>query len=174
MRSISRWIVATLFSVATAVVVLAQAPALDVKMGLWEMTSSIDMGGQMPAMDTSKMTPDQRAKIEAAMKGMMGGHTNVTKSCMTKEKFDRSSFMIQDRPGMTCQQTFTTNTRSTLDGTVSCTGEHSMTVQMHAEALSSESVKVDVKSTSTDRGRTMNVNAAMMGKWLGADCGDTK
>jgi hypothetical protein len=112
--------------------------------------------------------------MEAAMKAMMGSHTNVTKTCMTREKFDRSSFMIQDQPGMTCQQRMTTNTRTMLDATVTCTGERSINAQLHVEALSPESVKVDVKSSATEQARTMNVNVAMTGKWLGADCGDTK
>jgi hypothetical protein len=54
----SRPIVAVLLSTATGTaVLLAQAPSLDVKMGLWEMSMTSNAGGQMPAVDTSKMTP---------------------------------------------------------------------------------------------------------------------
>jgi hypothetical protein len=174
MKIASRSIAAGLLSAAGVAVVLAQAPALDVKMGLWEMTTSSDVGGQMPAIDTSKMTPEQRASVEAAMKGMMGVHTNVTKTCMTKEKFDRSSFMATDEPGRPCKQTITTNTRSILEGTMSCSGARPMTGQMHIDALSSTNIKATIKSSETDQGKTMNVNVAMTGKWLGADCGTVK
>lgn len=155
-----------------AVAAFAQTPALDVKMGLWEITSVTDMGGQMPAIDTSKMPPAQRAQMEAMLKGMMGQHTNVTKTCMTREKFDQSNFMMSDQPGMTCKQTITTNTRSTLDASVLCTGERSMTGQMHMDALSPTAMKAAMKMATTDQGRTMNIDMTMTGKWLAADCGD--
>jgi hypothetical protein len=169
-----RLIAAALIAATGVAVVLAQAPALDVKMGLWEMTTSSVVGGQTPAIDTSKMTPEQRARVETAMQGMMGAHTNVAKSCMTREKFDRSSFMATDEPGSACKQTITTNTRSTLEGTMSCTGEHPTTGQIHIDALSSTNVKATIKMSETNQGKTMNVNLTMTGKWLSADCGTVK
>ena len=62
----------------------------------------------------------------------MGPHASVDKICMTKEKFEKSSFMT-DAPGMTCKQTISTNTRSTLETTVACTGTANMTMQMHID-----------------------------------------
>jgi len=43
-------------------------PTLDVKLGLWEVTSASTRSG-MPTIDTSKMTPEQRARVEAALQG---------------------------------------------------------------------------------------------------------
>jgi hypothetical protein len=154
--------------------VFAQTPALDVKMGLWEVTSVTDIGGQLPAVDTSKLPPEQRAKIEEAMKAMMGAHSRVTKSCMTKEKFDKTNFMMTDQPGMACKQTIVANTRSTLDTSVVCTGDRAMTGQIHIDALSSTSIKGNMKSSTSGQGNTITFNMVMTGKWLGADCGDTK
>jgi hypothetical protein len=173
MRIASRWTAALLLSVAAAAVALAQAPSLDVKMGLWEVTSTTDLSGQMPAMDTSKMTPDQRAQMETMMKAMAGRPT-VTKICMTKEKLDRSSFMTE-QPGTTCTQALTTNTSSTLEATVSCKGGRAATSKLHIDALSSTSIKGSFAvSNIGDAGRGMNINATMTGQWLGADCGTTK
>lgn len=174
MKHVSVWVGSACLSLAMAASLVAQVPALDVKMGLWEMSSTTEMSGQMPQMDTSKMTPEQKAQMEAAMKGMMGAHTNVTKSCMTREKFEKQSFMNSDRPGQNCKQTINTNTRTTLDSTITCSGEHTMTGQMHIEALSPTSVKAVFKSVNAARGGNMNVNLTMTGKWLGADCGDVK
>jgi hypothetical protein len=53
-------------------VLIAQAPALDVKAGLWENTVVTTMGMAVRQVDTSKMPPEQAAKIAEAMKGMMG------------------------------------------------------------------------------------------------------
>lgn len=155
-------------------IALAQAPALDVKMGLWEITSTMNIGGEMPMMDTSKMTPEQKAQMDAAMKSMVGAHTNVQKTCVTRETFDKSNFMMSDQPGMTCKQTVSTNTRSVLDAKVVCTGEHSMTVQMHVDALSPTAFKGSMSSSATEQGKTMKVDGTMTGKWLGADCGNVK
>ena len=176
MKSLSRLVAPLALPIALTAVVLAQAPNLDVRMGLWEITSSTTMGGQMPGIDTSKMTPEQQARVAAAMQSAMqsmGARTNVTKSCMTKDKFDQSNFMSAEK-GMACTQTMTTNTRSALDATVVCTGQHPMTAQTHVEAASPTAFKATVKSVNTEQGKTMTVNVAMTGKWLSADCGDVK
>ena len=174
MKRVWGWAGSVCLSFSMAVVLAAQAPALDVKMGLWEVSTTVDMGGQTPQVDTSKMTPEQKARMEEVMKGMMGTHTSVTKSCMTREKFEKQAFMNSNERGQTCKQAITTNTRSTLESTITCTGEHSMTAQMHVEALSPTSVKATMKSANAMRGGTMNVNVTMTGKWLGADCGSEK
>jgi len=174
MRILSRWSTAATLSLSLTAVVLAQAPVLDVKMGLWEVSSTVNIGGQMPGVDMSKMTPEQKAQVEAAMKSMMGAHTNTQKSCVTREKFNRESFMMENGPGMTCKQTITTNTKSALDAKVACTGEHPMTMQMHIDALSQTTFKGTIKSTNTEQGKTMTVDGTMAGKWLSADCGDVK
>jgi len=159
---------------ALGAVAVAQAPALNVQMGLWEISSTTDLGGQMPAVDTGKMTPDQKARLEAAMKGLMGPHTSVNKSCVTKEKFNQSNFMGQDQPGAACQQAITTNTSTSLEGTVTCTGEHPMSGQIHIDAPSPTTFTGSVKATSTEGGRPTTVNIALSGKWLSADCGTVK
>ena len=67
-----------------ATVLVAQAPALDIKLGLWENTVVTSMGGMaMPQMDTSKLPPEQAAKIAEAMKGMSGDRTVTEKNCLT-------------------------------------------------------------------------------------------
>jgi hypothetical protein len=165
---------AVCLAASAAAILGAQAPALDVKYGLWEMTNVSTIGGQMPTMDTSKMTPEQKAKIDEAMKQMMGSHTNVTKSCVTKDKVEKSVFMMPEEPGTTCSQKVTTNTRSTLDASVSCTGERPMTGQMHLEALSPTSVRGTVKANTPTPNGAMSVSINLTGKWLGADCGDVK
>jgi hypothetical protein len=172
MRVTFRLFAAVVPLAALTVVVLAQSPMLDIRMGLWEMSTTTDLGGQMPGMDLSKMPPEQRAQMEAAMKNMMG-RSIVTKSCMTKEKFDRSGFM-QDRPGQTCKQTLVSSTRSSLDAKVVCSGERPMTGEMHFESTSATAMKGNIKMTGGEQGRPMQVSVSMTGKWIGADCGDAK
>jgi ribosomal silencing factor RsfS len=169
-----RWSAVATLSLSLSAIALAQAPVLDVKMGLWEIASTMNIGGQMPGMDTSKMTPEQKAQMDAAMKSMMAAHTTTQKTCVTREKFNKSNFMMDDQPGMTCKQTVMTNTRSTLDAKVVCTGERGMTMQMHVDALSQTAFKATMKSANTEQGKTMTIDGTMTGKWLAADCGDVK
>jgi hypothetical protein len=56
-----RWFGSALLWTVLTTVVLAQAPALDIKMGLWEITTTTQIGGQTPQVDTSEMTPEQKA-----------------------------------------------------------------------------------------------------------------
>jgi hypothetical protein len=175
MNSTSRSLCAVLSFVLLGAVVLAQKPALNLKLGLWELTSISQVGGQLPAVDTSKMTPEQKANFEAAMKSaVMGAHTDVMKSCITQEKADKANFMMTDKDADSCKQTVSTNTPTRLDATVTCTGEHPGTRQVHIEALSSTAFNGTMKFTDTQKGRTMTVDATMTGKWLAADCGTVK
>ena len=171
--TIHRWLGTGLILASLTAVGFAQAPALNVKMGLWEMTSTTTIGGEMPGIDTSKMTPEQKKRMEAAMQGAMGQHQTVTKTCMTKEKFNDSNFM-SNGPDDKCKQVLTTNTATTLEGKVSCTGERTMSGEMHVEAPTPTAFTGTMKMNAVDRGRTMVVDIKMAGKWLGADCGDVK
>src|SRR5438876_2644021 len=53
-----RSLATALLCASLTAVLLAQAPALNVKMGLWEITTTAKVGGQPPAIDTGKMTPE--------------------------------------------------------------------------------------------------------------------
>ena len=53
-----------------AIAALAWTQTLNVKPGLWEVTSVTQATG-LPGMDLSKLPADQRAKIEAAVKRRM-------------------------------------------------------------------------------------------------------
>ncbi|HEV3140465.1 MAG TPA: DUF3617 domain-containing protein, partial [Vicinamibacterales bacterium] len=158
--------------------IAAQAPMMDVKLGLWEITTKTNMGGAsppaMPKMsdeDLAKIPPAQRAQIEAMMKGAAGAPMTL-KSCLTKEKYEKGLAM-QQRPNQNCTQTITNNTRTSMDASVVCT-QPASTSTVHMEATSPTSYTGVVKSKSTQRGREMDITIEMSGKWLGADCGDVK
>jgi hypothetical protein len=156
----------------TAVILAQTVPALDVKFGLWEMAMTVDIGGTPPQMDTSKMTPAQKAQMEAAMKEMMGQHTSTKRQCVTKADLAKS--MGETSPGQTCKDTVTTNTGTVYDVTRACTGERTEKAQIHMEAVGREAMKGMVKSSTTEDGRTQTANISFTGKWVAADCGKEK
>jgi hypothetical protein len=174
MSSLRRPIAAVLLACPFAVVVLGQtagAPALDVRMGLWEVTNTVDGRDQMPAVDMSRMTPQQQAQMAAAVRGMMTPHTTTTLVCMTRADFDRKNFIAdQDK---NCRQTFTKNTPTELASAVRCSGDRAMSGTLHIEARTPTAYAGTITTSSTARGQgTTTVH--MAGKWLAADCGDVK
>src|SRR5258708_40299104 len=73
----------------------------DRKPGLWETTSTTEMSGmpgmpagmpQIPPEQLAKMTPQQRAQVEAMLKSRMGAaggapQSNTSKVCLTADSF---------------------------------------------------------------------------------------
>jgi hypothetical protein len=161
--------------VCVTAVLLAQAPALDIKYGLWENTVVTDMGGAMAQMDTSKMSPEQAAKFAEVMKGM-SNRAVVEKTCLTKEELSKDSFMMPQDTKTSCTRTITTNTRLAFAANIDCTGERTMKGQINVESLEGgNAYKGTMKMTSAGRtGRSMNMTMTMTGKYLGPACGNVK
>jgi hypothetical protein len=155
----------------TAALLAQGAPKIDVKMGLWEVTSTTSMTGNVPMPDTSKMTPQQAAAVQAAMSGMMGPHTSTIKECLTKEKFDQG--MLTDQKN--CKTTITTNTATVLEVQMACDqGQGTMTGLLHFEAPSPAVIAGTFKGTATMGAQTTNITGTYAGKWTSADCGSVK
>lgn len=173
MNKILRCVAAILVSAGLAVVVCAQAAGLDVKLGLWEITQSAGVGG-MPGVDTSKMSPEQLAQIQAMMSAA-GSAARPTKTCLTKEKLEKETYdLVMARPSSShCRQKLATNTSTVLDGTVECRGSESPS-QLHVEAVSPTSITGSIETTNTIRGRSMTTTMKVTGQWVGADCGKIK
>lgn len=171
--SITRCAASLLVIVGLGAVLTAQAPALDIKLGLWEQTIVIKMDG-IPGIDTSKMTPAQIAQMQAMMKSSMASQTVTTKTCMTKEILSSDKFMLDDQPGLKCSRAVTKNTRTAYAATITCTGERPMTGQITIDASSSSAYTGTMQTATTARGSTSKTDMSMTGKWLSAACGDVK
>ena len=149
---------------------------LNVKEGLWEMTVTHSMSG-MPATPTippdvlAKMPPEQRARVEAAMKG--GPSTDVRKECITKEKLERHSAFSNNRGD--CTRTVVNSTGSKLEMKIHCEEKQTSTEgTLVVEAVGSDRVKGTMQSATSANGHTMNMNFAFSSKYLGPACGDVK
>ncbi|HTI78841.1 MAG TPA: DUF3617 domain-containing protein [Acetobacteraceae bacterium] len=162
--------------VSGALVMSALAATLDVKPGLWEVTTQGETTGvpPIPPQVLAQMSPAQRAQMMAAMQGRMNQPT-VTRSCLTKKMIDRG--MSFDRPGDDhCTQTVTGSSAHSLDVRVVCTGEQreKTTGSMHVDATSRESITGAFNMVSTDGTNTMTMKRTLQGKWLGSNCGNVK
>jgi|CZKY01.1.fsa_nt_gi hypothetical protein len=153
---------------------------LNVKEGLWEVTVTHSMSG-MPAMPAippdalAKMPPEQRARVEAAMKqsGMGGPSTDVRKECITKEKLEKHSAFGDNRGE--CTRNVVNSTGSKLEVKFHCEEKQTSTDgTLVVEAVSSDSTKGTMQSVTNSNGRTMNMNITFSSKYLGPACGDVK
>jgi len=149
---------------------------LNVKEGLWEMTVTHSMSG-MPATPNippdvlAKMPPEQRARVEAAMKG--GPSTDVRKECITKEKLEKHSAFSNNRGD--CTRTVVNSTGSKLEMKIHCEEKQSSTDgTLMLETVGSDRVKGTMQSVTNANGHTMNMNFTFSSKYLGPACGDVK
>jgi len=169
-------LVSLLFVVCTSLWAADDFKPFDVKLGLWETTTTFQSSGMPPVSippdALARMTPDQRAKVEAMMKGQGSARTTTTKSCMTPEKMKRSEFYEQKQ----CTKDVVTSTGSKLELRMHCTMEGGAKADgtVRVERINSESTKGSVQIVSTSGEHTMNMNSTFTSKWLGPDCGDVK
>jgi Protein of unknown function (DUF3617) len=150
---------------------------LNVRVGLWETTTTTSMNGALPIPDEllSKLTPEQRARMEERMKASSGekNRSNTFKNCMTKEKIEKGADFGKD--DTKCTRTIITSTSSKAEVHMACDmsgmkGEG--TVQV--DVLSPESIKGSVHMTVNGGGHTMNSNSTFTSKWIGQACGDIR
>ncbi len=153
---------------------------LNVKEGLWEITVTHSMTG-MPAMPAippdalAKMPPEQRARIEAAMKqsGMGGPTTDVRKDCITKEKLEKQTAFSDNRKE--CTRTVVNSTGNKLEIKLHCEDKQTSTDgTLLVEALSSDNVKGSMHFVTNSNSRTMNMDFTFSSRYLGPACGDVK
>ena len=160
---------------SAALVMGVAAATLDVKPGLWEVTTQGETTGlpPIPPQMLAQMSPQQREQAMAAMGRMNQPH--VSRACVTQKLLDRG--MTFDRPGNNqCAQTVTGRYLHSLDVNVVCTGEGATEDHRH-DAYGCErpgGFSGAFNMVSTDGANTMTMKRTLQGKWLGSDCGDVK
>jgi hypothetical protein len=155
----------------------ASETPLAVTPGLWEMTSQTETSGAPPVPPdaTAGMTPEQKAKFEAAMQAMIAKQTqpHTVKTCVTAERLKRG--FTGDDKHKDCQTTVVDSTSKVLDVKIACTGgDQPSTGTIHYEAVDAKTVVGKVDMNIGRGGKSMEVRNDIHGKWLAADCGDVK
>jgi len=167
---------AVMFSCSLALFAADSLTSLNVKEGLWEVTVTHTMSGMqampnIPPDALAKLPPEQRAKVEAMMKG--GPSTDVRKECVTKDKLQKHSAFSNNRGD--CTRTVVSETGRKLEVKFHCEEkESSSDGTFSMEALGSDNVKGTMHLVSNSGGHTMNMDMTINSKYLGAECGDVK
>ncbi len=148
---------------------------LNVKTGLWQTTTTMKIKGQLPITPDmqarlAQMTPEQRARFEAAMSKMSSGTptTRTYKNCVTKEQLNTNPFSEKE-----CTWSTLSSTGSKLDAKGVCVmGKEDVktNIAMHLDVADSEHVKGSGKVTMTGGDRTMTNDFDITSKYVGSDC----
>lgn len=148
-------------------------PPLDIRPGMWEGTTTTETTGTpaIPPELLARMTPEQKAMLEARMKAgtSQGPKTNVTKHCITKEELSKGLTFGDDHGS--CQRTVVNGSSSKQEIRIECANSGiKASGTIHIEAIDPEHVKFSVQVTSGDGAHTMKINTTGTSKWVSAPC----
>ncbi len=153
--------------------VAAAAAQLNVKPGLWEVNMTSESSGQMPIPESmlARLTPEQRARVAAAMQSQMNRPTaHVYKSCVTRADLDKPFGMDRHDAEENCTDKVLSKSSTSMTVDMECTGKFSVSSIYRWKALSPESVSGTMERTVSQGGHSMKSTGHFTGKWLGADC----
>lgn len=151
----------------------AQTP-LPIRAGLWQVRIESEVNGQKApdmAERMKSMTPETRAKMEAAMKqrGMDPASNGGTKACYSGEMIERGR--LSELTGG-CKIDFGSRSSTSWKWHYSCP---QLATEGDSEAIFSSPENYVVKSSSVTNGsKARTSTTTITAKWLAADCGDLK
>jgi Protein of unknown function (DUF3617) len=150
---------------------------LNVKAGLWEVTTIVTTSGELPipAALLEKLTPEQRARIKDRIDARKSepARTTIKEQCLTRKQLDSGIPFSPDRKS--CTRTVLTSTGSKVDVRVECLDQGIKTDGIfQVEALSSGNVKGAVSFSATGGDGAINSTSIFTAKWIGPSCSPTK
>jgi len=149
------------------------AEPLNVKLGLWEISSETRMAGMppLPKELLDQMSAEQRAAMQAAIQAQANGGPirDTSQQCVKQEDLENP---FNDDELENCERTVVSSSRTRQEFRLVCTGERSGEGSFRIETPTPESMTGEFELKVTNGADTMTINASMRGKWLSADCGD--
>jgi hypothetical protein len=146
---------------------------LNVKPGLWDVTTEGQASGAMPSLSPdaqSRLTPEQLQRLQAIVAASASKPVHYQK-CVTADKI-AEGFNTEAHPNADCQQTVTGSSSSQVTIHEECSRqEGTMTMDIHLQADSSEQVSGTQHAVMSGGGRSMTTDRTIHGKWVGASCG---
>ncbi len=149
---------------------------LDVKPGMWEITSDSQSSGAPPIPPDllAQISPEQRTRVEAALQHAMGPQHHVLKRCVTQADIDRGFEKTENIGNGNCTHKVVSSTSTVRAGSFACIGRENASGTYRFEARDPETVIGNVDMTVSNDGKTMATTVATRAHWLGADCGTVK
>jgi len=163
---------------------LAQNQPIDVRTGLWEITTQRETTGmpkmpEMPALPPevlAQMPPAQRAQLQAALKARqnMGSGKQASKVCITAESLRKGPNFGMDRE-LNCRRTKDVRTAQGWQVQEVCRPNgREQIMDIKYTAVNRETIEGVVNIAMRDGGHNITMKHVSHGRWLGPDCGDVK
>ena len=157
----------------TLPVLAYSADTLNVKLGLWEITSVTETRGMppLPKELLATMTPEQRRQMEAEIKAEQakGPDRDTDRECITQKDLDRP---FESSNTKECTQTNVTTTRTMQEVRIVCTGGVPGSGLLKVSAPSPEKMTGSLDLKLGEGAQAMTIKAQLQGKWISSDCGD--
>lgn len=151
----------------------ASAEQLNVKTGLWEITSVTRMSGlpPLPKELMDKLTPQQRAAMAAEAKADAAGapSKDTSRECVTQKDLDQP---FESANMEHCKPAKMTTTRTTQEARIVCDGEHKGSGVFRISAPTPETMNGTLDLKIGEGADAFTLKGQLSGRWLGADCGD--
>lgn len=151
----------------------AGAEKLNVKLGLWEMTSLMRFSGvpPLPKDVLDRMTPEQQAKMRADLKAASeeAPEPDVSSECITQEDLDRP---FKSSSSEDCTQTIVRTTKTTQEIRMVCTGKIKGSGLFRVTTPTPESMTGELDLKAGEGPDAFTIKGTIKGRWLGSDCGD--
>ena len=145
------------------------AEHLNIKTGLWEITSVMQTSGvpPLPKELLEKMTPAQRAKMRADAQSKPS--RDVSRECVTQKDIAKP-FSTADADN--CKESIVTTTRTTQEVHIVCDREPKGSGTMRITTPNSESMTGSMELKLGSGADAFTVKGDLRGRWLGSDCGE--
>jgi len=152
----------------------ADAVSLNIKPGLWKVTTTSRVSGQLPIPEDelARLSPAQRAQYEAAMKAAAAsmGAPHVFEECLTAKQIADGLKLNDTQPS--CHRTVLSQSPTEVHVHESCTGASAREMDGRFQAPNPSTMHGTIHMVATHGAQTMNVNSIVQGQRLGADCGN--
>jgi len=155
---------------------LAQADTFNARPGAWEMTTTTVITGMpIPAEQLAQMKPEQRAKMEAAMKARAAQPRSHTyRQCVTQKDLDQSRMLKPEGDGEEdkCTRKVVSKTPARMVVEQACPAPNASTSKMTFEAPTPEKMVASIDMARG--GANGKIHVDISGHWLGASCAGIK
>jgi len=149
------------------------ADTLNVKLGLWEISSITETRGMppLPKELMDQMSPEQKRQMEAEIKAAQakGPDKDTDRECITQKDLDQP---FESSNTKECTRTNVTTTRTTQEVRIVCSGGIPGSGVFKVSAPSPEKMTGSLDLKLGEGAQAMTIKTQLQGRWLSSDCGD--
>lgn len=161
------------FAALCAPLAAGAADRLNVKTGLWEITTTTQMSGVLPLPKDlkDKLTADQLAKMSADMRAeaAKGPSRDTSRECVTEKDLEHP---FGSADAKDCQQSVVTTTRTSQEFRLACNGEYKGSGLLKVSTPTPETMNGIIDLKMGQGAEVFTIKGTLSGRWLDADCGD--